>query len=312
MSILPRFSSVKLPGGHDALAHRYASLAAYPALLYAAWRLPLLPPALLQGSCALFALFYWQWAYRRYRAVADTPTARAASAALGYCELYGTARAHPRAPLASAISGRPCLWFGYRRAWQGPGRRPLTGHADSGATSTGSFLLVGQDGGEVVIEPERAEVRARHRHSWMEDGWRITETWIADGDPLYALGEVSAIGGAPTRAERDADFKAALEALKRDPVALARFDADGNRELDLAEWDAAREAVGRDVDRRHRELAAIPVSLHLAAPADGRPFIVAAHSPSEASRGYRRLAWLHAASGLATLAALPLLAGASL
>jgi hypothetical protein len=46
-------------------------------------------PAML--ACGLIG---WWLNYRRYRLIADTPTARAASAALGHVELYGIAANH--------------------------------------------------------------------------------------------------------------------------------------------------------------------------------------------------------------------------
>ena len=59
------------------------------------------------------SLFAWTSAYRRARAVDDTPTSKVASAAQGYCELIGAGKPLAGAPLMSPHSHVPCLWFRY-------------------------------------------------------------------------------------------------------------------------------------------------------------------------------------------------------
>jgi hypothetical protein len=60
------------------------------------------------------SLLAWVGNYRRYRGVADTPTARVASAAQGYTELFGMATHLPNTePLVSKLKGLPCVWYRY-------------------------------------------------------------------------------------------------------------------------------------------------------------------------------------------------------
>src|SRR5574340_130547 len=57
---------------------------------------------------APLSLVAWTSAYRRTRAVADTPTSKVASAAQGYVELIGEGRPLGGAPLLSPLTQLPC------------------------------------------------------------------------------------------------------------------------------------------------------------------------------------------------------------
>ncbi|MGL6070220.1 hypothetical protein [Craterilacuibacter sp.] len=302
MWIWPHFLGAEVfSGARPGWSQRYAALLLYPALLWSSWQLRFLPlqSLLLAGSIAC-GLGLWALNYRRYRAVADTPTARTRSAALGYTEFYGHSRAHTQAPLFSHISGRACVWYRWHKQYQGQGYRQRG--IESGQ-SEASFLLQDDSGGEVIIHPEGAGIEPAHQRVTVDDGWRITEQWIAAGDPLYVLGTLSAIGGAPLDAQLRAEVKLELEQLKQDQAQLlARFDGNRDGRIDQQEWEEARQSVAAQVRREYAELAAAPPTHHLMAPADGRPYLISPRSPRATARHFRTLAWLHLAAG--TLACL--------
>ncbi|MCL6261960.1 hypothetical protein [Craterilacuibacter sp. RT1T] len=299
MWTLPHFLAAELlPGAKTGASQRLSALLAYPVLLWCVWQLRFLPFLLPAAALILvYALALWHINYRRYRAIADTPTARARSAALGYTELYGYALGHEQAALFSSLSGRPCVWYRWHKEWQG---RSVLGKRSESAQSEASWRLRDKSGGEVIIHPEGATIHSAHRRVTREDGWRITEEWIAEHDPLYVLGHLSSLGGAPSAAEHHSDVKAALEQLKQDKATLlARFDRNRDGQIDMEEWEAARRAIHGEISREHAELAAAPLTHHLSAPGDGRHFIISHRAPAHAARHFRRLAWLHpAAAGL--------------
>ncbi|HJV07160.1 MAG TPA: hypothetical protein VJ642_07680 [Chromobacteriaceae bacterium] len=266
----------------------------------------------LLPAIMLLGLLGWWLNYRRYRLIADTPTSRAASAALGEkVELYGTAACHPHAVNYSPLSGRRCVWY---RCWRLPEDNNnqlddilplLSGNAPllpSHGTSEESFLL--RDGKqEVIVHPEGAEVQAPHREQWREGNERLIEEWIGEGDPLYVVGHLTSRGGEPyNNNDFHRDVGAKLAEWKQDPVSLKqRFDLDGNGQIDDKEWLAVRAAAAREVRQTQQQLAAMPVTLHMQQPQDGSPYLINTHSPQKGAQSYRWRAWLHALVALGSV-----------
>ncbi|WP_024303791.1 hypothetical protein [Pseudogulbenkiania sp. MAI-1] len=279
--------------------HGWLAFTGYPALLWLGAKLkPALPYPLALSLCMMLGLTAWWLNYRRYRLIADTPTSRTGSVALGYVELFGRARSHERAPLCSTLSGRRCVWYRWERR-HASRESPL--EPEQREESHATFLL--QDGrGEVVVDPERAEIHAAHRTRWRDKEYLCSEEWIADDDPLYVIGELIAIGGDTSADLARRDVSERLSEWKRDqPALLRRFDLDRSGTLDEQEWLAARAAAEREVRQQQRELAATPLTLHLQPPADGRPYLIATRSPRDNARAFRWRAWLHLAVALASL-----------
>lgn len=271
--------------------HGWLPFAGYPLALLLGTKLqPTLLYTLGLPLCIAFGLLAWWLNYRRYRVIADTPTSRAGSVALGYVELFGHARSHERAPLYSTLSGRRCVWFRWERRYVGrEGQLDPNQREESHA----SFLL--QDGhGEVVVDPEQAEVHATHRQRWRDQDYLCSEEWIAEDEPLYVIGELGAIGGEAAAGDGRRDVAARLAEWKYDqPALLRRFDLDRNGAIDEREWLAARAAAEREVRQQQQELAATPLTLHMQQPASGRPYLITTLSPRDGARAFRWRAWLH-------------------
>lgn len=246
------------------------------------------------APAALGVLAAWQWwrHYRRYRFVADTPTGSSATPMQGYGEYFGQARACGQ-PLLTPYGLMRCVWFEARRQRRDDNRQP--GGHNQRQTSDNAFLL--QDGNhQLVIEPNGARVEALHHRQWQDQDYQYRESWIADGDPLYALGSLMTHNGAPDRQAWRDDLQLLLNDWKADQATLLqRFDYDGNGTLDASEWEAARQAAAHIVTRQHRELAAAPATHHLRHPGDGRPFLLSWRTPAALANRLRLLAWSHAA-----------------
>ncbi len=253
------------------------------------------------GGMLALNLWMWQRSLRHGWAIRDTPTSRVASAAQGYVELYGRAEAHDAVQVQSPMTRLPCLWYHYLRE-----RRDRAGkwrYADSGE-SDAPFTL--DDGsGRCVVEPRGAHIHSKHRERRTEGDWRYTERVILKGDMLYAIGAFSSERAGQTlppariaEGELLAEWKADAETLR------ARFDLDGDGDIDAREWALARAAARREVARRHDALRARGATHHLRRPADGRPYVIANQPPEELARGYLRWALLHLALLCANLAGL--------
>ncbi len=228
------------------------------------------------------SLLAWNANYRRSRVISDTPTSRAASAPQGYIELYGKAKRHPGYDTVSPASRRPCVWFRYSVEQKIGDKWERV----EGGTSSETFLL--DDGtGQVVIDPDYAEIITRDRRSWREGTLRYKEWLLAPGNNLYVLGELRTEGGGATQVDTAGDLNALLAQWKANkPALLKRFDLDGNGEVDLKEWELARQAALREVRKTQQEILSQPGVNIVRKPRDGRLFLLSDLSPAQMARRY--------------------------
>jgi hypothetical protein len=104
---------------------------------------------------------------------------------------------------------------------------------------------------------------------------------------VYALGEFSTIGGASSTLDLKQDVSALLAEWKRNSTALhERFDLDNNGEIDMREWELARRAAVREVQKEHREIRAENGVHVMRVPRDGRLFLLSNLSPQKLRNRY--------------------------
>lgn len=276
---------LSLPGLQFALL----AWALHPELGRPAW-----PPLTLLLCSALFG--FWR-SLRHARLVDDTPTARIASAAQGYAELRGRGQPLAGLPLLSPLNGLPVLWWrlltekrNEKGKWQ----------QESLEQSQASFLL--DDGsGSCLVDPEGAEMLVQRREVSERDERRYTLWTLLPHDPVYVLGDFRSLGpldgaveGAMSESRRLAER---LEQWKADRAGLlARFDLDGNREIDLKEWELARQQARQELRQQQAEEAATAAAAELqriAAPADGRLFLISDLEPESIARRFKLWAGWH-------------------
>ncbi|OHC63315.1 MAG: hypothetical protein A2040_18040 [Rhodocyclales bacterium GWA2_65_19] len=241
------------------------------------------------AAMALISFFAWLSALHRLRMVRDTPTSKVASAAQGYVELIGRGQQFGDIPLISKLRGLPCLWYRYRMERRTEKDKWET--VDSGE-SDDSFVLR-DDSGDCVVDPENAEIVVRDRDQWTDGNYRYTEWKLIRGDNIYVIGEFytrSVVLEFNSRAE----LNELLAEWKQDMPALhARFDLDGNGELDMKEWMLARQAAKREVAQMKRAAEAQP-DLHLIRqPRDNKLFLISNLTPKRLSRRYLFWSWAH-------------------
>src|SRR5574340_713791 len=238
------------------------------------------------GLMGIVSFGVWLLTLRKPRAVADTPTARIASAAQGYVEFEGRAQQHQGMPLRAALTQRECCWFRYQVQEKGQDGKWVT--VDEGESA--ATFVVRDPSGSCSVDPEGAEVTCLHHQRWSEGATRCREWRIQHGDPLYVLGEFHSRSFAPGVATVREDVGELLAERKRDRRSLLqRFDRDRNGELDATEWELARATAQREVEQAHRQLHATSVLDTVRAPSDGRPFLLSCHS---AAAQQRRLVWM--------------------
>lgn len=244
------------------------------------------------GTAFLLATGLWGWlrSVRTARLIMDTPTSRIASAAQGYVELRGHGRALDGIPLLSPVNGLPVLWFRVRTE-----RRQNDGKWHHVATdeSDASFLL--DDGsGVCAVDPEGAEMMVSRCETYTQGGTRHTQWCLIAQDRLYVLGDFATLGSIAPELDAGRQIRDLLEHWKRDRATLlARFDLDGDGEIDLREWELARGQARREVMQLQREVLAAPEAHVVRRPATGHLFLVSDIDPDRLARRYRLWAAFH-------------------
>ena len=257
-----------------------------------------LPPALLLCT-GLFG--FWR-SLRHARLVDDTPTARIASAAQGYVELRGRGLPLDGSPVLSPLSGLPVLWWRLRTEKQQSNGK---WRQESDEQSQASFLLE-DDSGSCLVDPEGAEMLVQRREVSRQDDLRFTLWTLLPHDPVYVLGDFRTVSAAAEGTDDESRrMRELLEDWKADQAGLlGRFDLDGNRSIDLQEWELARAQARREARQQQAEAAAAPELHRVSACGDGRLFLISDLEPGRIARRFRLWAGLHLLVLLGSAAAL--------
>lgn len=241
----------------------------------------------------LVSVFAWVSSHKRANAIADIATSWIGSAAQGYVELYGRASVNPENLIRSPLSGMSCIWFRYKvyskensdREWR---------EVSSGVSDT-TFEITDSTG-KCQVDPDDAEVVSPDRRVSYQGGYKHVEELLFAGGSIYVLGEFSTIGGANSVLSVKEDVGGLLAEWKKDPVQLKkRFDLDGNGEIDLQEWELARNAAIREVEKQHREIRTESGVNMMRAPRDRRLFLISSMSPQKLRQRYQLWSYFHLA-----------------
>jgi len=247
--------------------------------------------ALVMGTLAAVGLLAWLRGYRRYRCIVDTPTSRIGSAAQGYVEFNGTAGLFGPADGIGFAWTPPAVWLRYAVYRRSGDRWGLLERGQSA-----SVFIIDDGTGRCLVDPEGAEVVTTRRFSEQHGDTLYRGEYIAPGDTLYALGEMRTEGGYIDPADTRSEVAALLATWKQDPEFLVTyFDRDGNGEVDIDEWQVAREAAHANIRERQRDSDLNPVRQRLESAGGWRPFLLSNLPERETGRRYRRWAVIHLA-----------------
>ncbi len=266
-------------------------------LLFAAFYFDSIYCLLLMSAVSVFA---WLSTLKRLRIVRDTPTSKIASAAQGYVELTGRGEQFGDIPLLSPLKHLPCLWYRYKievrdseKDWK----------VEERGESFDSFVL--NDGsGTCIIDPEQAEISTLHKDCWTTGVYRYTEFKLLARDKIYVIGEFRSKNCA-LEFDRRKELGELLAEWKKDrPQLLHRFDLNQDGKLDMQEWELARQAARREIEKQHFELQQ-QSDIHIVAkPRDGKAFLISNLAPEKLSRRYLLWSWAHLAIFFTALASI--------
>lgn len=236
--------------------------------------------------------------FHRARLMEDIPTSVVRSAAQGYVELDGTAELMEGEPIIAPLTGRRCTWYSYKIEERVNDHDNRGGHRsnwrtiDSGISD--NLFLLRDNTGECVIDPDGAEVTPSANDTWYGDSaswsggvpagntlfstgrFRYTEKRIHPADSLYAIGMFRTLGGSQELPNTMEEVRHLLSIWKRDQAGLLqRFDENGDGQIDVSEWEAARNAARKQVLKEQGERFHRPVHHLMVRPDDRQhPFIL--------------------------------------
>ncbi len=243
------------------------------------------------GAIAALGFFAWLRAYRRYRAIVDTPRSRIASASQGYVELQGRATLFGPSDGIGFAWTPPAVWLRYAVYRLRGGRHLLV---ESGQSA--SVFVLEDDSGKALVDPEEAEVVSSRRFHEERGDFIYRGEYIAPGDTLYALGQLATEGGDHQPHDPAGDVASMLGNWKRDrPFLLAHYDRDGDGEIDIEEWQAARRDAEKTVAAKLRAEGHLlnPVRHRLGASHGWRPYLLGTVPEARLATRFRRWAVAH-------------------
>ncbi|NMG76299.1 hypothetical protein [Aromatoleum diolicum] len=252
------------------------------------------------GFLMTTGLYGWLRSIKAGRLITDTPTSRVASAAQGYVELRGRGRPLDGTPLLSPVNGLPVLWYRVRterKQSDGKWRHVATDESDA------SFLL--DDGsGVCAVDPEGADMMVSRREVFRQGELRHTQWCLIAQDRVYVIGDFATLGSISPELDTARQIRELLDYWKSDRKdLLARFDLDGDGEIDLREWELARSQARREVMKLRHEVLSAPEAHVVRKPGANRLYLISDLDPDGLANRYRLWSAFHLAVFLGAIAA---------
>ncbi len=245
----------------------------------------------LVAACLLAALSFFAWFanHRRHRAITDIPLSKIASAAQGYVGLQGVAEAHEGMLIMHSPQGLPSVWRKYT-VTRGKGDSAET--VDSGVSS--STFLLRDEGGSCVIDPDDAEVITDHKRVFYEGDYVHTEYYLLPNDSLYVLGEFITQSDPSVITSVNEAVGDLLAEWKLDKHSLLRrFDKNKDGEIDIEEWESARQEAKRHI-AFHKAETRSNGGMHIVRkPSAKRLYLLSNIMPEQLAARYFYWGWFH-------------------
>lgn len=222
--------------------------------------------------------------------------------------------------LRAPLTHTPCVWYRYRIEREEHGSKGSQWETVESGSSEHWFVLDDRSG-FCHVDPRGADVTPNTRQVWKgtsqrplnsgaphtsplaalfdnlpfsiglgEREYRYTEWRIHTGEWLYALGEFKTVHAPSSEQRTQEQMKNLLNDWKqnRDEL-LARFDRNGDGEIDLQEWEDARREAERTARAQVLQTVGAPPLNVLTRPTNRQqPYLIAATDPEQLAR---RLRW---------------------
>ncbi len=246
-------------------------------------------------AISFFASVFNYW---RLLKITEAPLSTIAAAAQGYVELYGKAKTDK--PLKTPYQSIPCVWY---RASVYANREIQDDESFDVSNllpleyseSKTSFVL--QDAtGQCTVNPKDAEVIYFEARTWRKNDHRYVEEYLPVNKPIYVIGQLDTRRDILDEASLNRDVSAKLIDWKSRPQQLLRrYDQNLNGQIDMDEWQLARQDAINEVKAEHAMQANNHAGFTLAKPA-GKLFLISAKSPQQLRDSYKM--WLATQLGM--------------
>ncbi|WP_052063504.1 GIDE domain-containing protein [Nitrincola sp. A-D6] len=266
------------------------------------------------GLSILAAVFFMFRHLRRYRLIADTPTAMIRSAPQGYVEIIGHVVCGEGGLLHAPLSGRPCVWYRYRIDRQGDEGKGGWKLLERGMSD--AWFQINDGTGVCLIDPDKAEIDVAQRSIWHGHSpnpsalvkyatslgspsfttgrYRYTEQLIMEHEQVYALGQFQTVGGGRNTATTSSLQADIIRDWKRNhEQLLAHFAAPGATEFSAIEWQAVREAALEEARQQRQHQLNLPDMHVLTNPGQpGHPLLISTQDEARLIKRFRLRALL--------------------
>jgi hypothetical protein len=241
-------------------------------------------------ACFAGAQNYW-----RLLKLKEAPISTIAAAAQGYIELYGRAKCDNQ-PLKTPYQSIPCVWY---RAWvyanfldKNRDDSLLDNRLLSYEESHEVFIL--DDGtAQCMVNPDGAEVVYFQAKTWRKNDHRYVEQYLPVNKPLYVIGQLDTRKDVMSEKVLNQEVRDILSEMKTRPQQLLnRYDHNLNGQIDMHEWEKAREDVVHQVKAKYA-MNAHTGNFTMTKPIDHHLFLISAKSPTQLRAQYRHWFYVH-------------------
>ena len=234
--------------------------------------------------------------YWRLLKISEAPISTIAAAAQGYIELQG--KASTEKPLKTPYHGIACVWY---RAYAYANREASAQDNDNSfmdkrlleySESKQTFLLKDATG-TCSVNPAGAEVIHFEARTFRKNDHRYVEEYLPVGKPLYLLGQLDTrhdVMDEKTLNKKLSEKLARLKANK--PQLLNRYDQNRDGQIDLHEWEKARQEAHECLLAEHAMQHGLG-NFTLKKPADHHLFLISAKSPQQLRNSYKNWLFIH-------------------
>lgn len=263
--------------------------------------------ASIAGLIATFVFF------QRARIIEDTPTSKIRSAAQGYVELEGVIRSLPELTLYSKLTNTLCVWYAYEieRYVGGKNKRWVSEEKDESKL----HFIIEDETGRCLVNPVGAAITPELKIVWYgttrhpapgsaptrttgmfsigSGRYRYTEKRLHAGDSLYALGDFRTYNDIKQIPSLNEEISVKLNRLKQHKNYLhTHYDKNGDGQIDLQEWELARDTVMQLVKSSYQHADGQGVNV-LDKPAEHRhPYLLSSFEQDELTSRYKTYSWI--------------------
>lgn len=181
------------------------------------------------------------------RLVENTPTAKIRSAAMGISELVGLAK--EKYPLKSRITAANCVFYKYLIEQETKDSKGNKHWSKVSEGNSANYFYLEDNTGKILVDPLNAETVLVKDYEFidMKNGCRVrySEWYIQPGDYVYILGTIRKFKD--NIQDRKDRLIEKLRKLKEDKNKLNQFDADGDGQISVDEWDKAKEKIEEEL-----------------------------------------------------------------